>query len=1110
MKRLLSIAITFLLPLAIMAQSSVSSSSSTAEADYQKARNYYYGQNGVTKNLSEAFKWYMKAAEKGHLNSQVQVGYMYDLGEGITENNYEAVKWYRKAAERGNKTAQCNLGYMYESGEGVTKDYTEAVKWYRKAADQSFARAQCNLGYMYESGKGVTKDYTEAVKWYRKAAEQGYARAQCNLGYMYEYGNGVIIDYTEAVKWYRKSAEQGNNGAQNNLGTMYHSGRGVTKDYAQAMNWYKKAADQGNANAMRNIGVLYQNGFGVTKDLREAESWFKKALEKNPNYEDAKTRLANVQRELTGSKGNSIAQSTSSTADADYQKARNYYLGQNGVTKNIPEAFKWYLKAAEKGHLGSQNQVGYMYSMGEGITKNDYEAVKWYRKAAESGNKIAQCNLGHKYEMGQGITKDYTEAVKWYRKAAEQGYASGQYNLGYMYEIGKGVTKDYSEAVKWYRKAADQGDASAQNNLGNRYYNGEGVTKDYSTALYWYHKAADQGDEYAMRNIGNAYRFGNGVTKDLKEAESWYKKALEKDPNYENAKNSLAAVQKEIAEQGGTLVAQNTTKSYTPQNTTKSTNPQTTTQVKREVPILDIVPGTLAFIDPSGNNAVRASGSYKIRFQLQNTGKGVGKNCKVKVSATGTTSGVTYNDLALNTINPGSTTTVEIPVTSNVNTQNGQMEFSIQVDEPNGFGTDPQYITVNTRAFEAPLVQVTDYSLTAASGLTLKKKQPFDLQLLVQNTQTGQADNVSVEVDLPENVMLIDGKEKEIFSQLTAGETKSLVYGLIVNNNYSSTTVPIRVRLKEKYGKYAEDRTINLMLDQQLASTKLSVDEKRQNMPSQSITIARLGSDVDKELPISKIQHDKTFALIIANEHYKRVAPVPYAINDGRTFEAYCRQTLGIPSQNIRTLTDATLGDMKFQIEWLKKTMMAHGEQASVIFYYAGHGIPNESNKTPYLLPIDSYGSDTSTAYELKELYDNLSTYPARSVTVFLDACFSGAKREGDTREESMQQDEMLTSARKIAIKVNSQRPKGNVVVFSAAQGDETAYPYRDQQHGMFTYFLLKKLKETEGNTTLGELYRYIRENVMQQSIVRNNKMQTPDILPSDDISSQWESMMLR
>ena len=103
----------------------------------------------------------------------------------------------------------------------------------------------------------------------------------------------------------------------------------------------------------------------------------------------------------------------------------------------------------------------------------------------------------------------------------------------------------------------------------------------------------------------------------------------------------------------------------------------------------------------------------------------------------------------------------------------------------------------------------------------------------------------------------------------------------------------------------------------------------------------------------------------------------------------------------------------------------------------------------------------------------------------------------------------MMTVARGVAIKVKNEIPKGNMVVFTAAQGDETAYQYADKGHGMFTYFLLKKLQESLGDTTLGELGNYIVSEVKKASIMTNNKIQTPTVIPSSSMN-EWEKEKLK
>lgn len=271
---------------------------------------------------------------------------------------------------------------------------------------------------------------------------------------------------------------------------------------------------------------------------------------------------------------------------------------------------------------------------------------------------------------------------------------------------------------------------------------------------------------------------------------------------------------------------------------------------------------------------------------------------------------------------------------------------------------------------------------------------------------------------------------------------------------------------------------------------------------SQQITTRQISvgtSDVDKGIPEVSEVNDRLFAVIIANEDYQREVDVNFAVNDGNTFGEYCRKTLGIPEQNIHIVENATLNNILAEVDWITKVAEAYQGEAGLIFYYAGHGIPDESTGDAYLLPVDGYGSNINTGYKLDNLYASLSSAPSRYTYVFLDACFSGAERGGS----------MIASARGIAIRAKASAPKGNMVVFSAAQGDETAYPYKEKGHGMFTYYLLKKLQESGGDVTLGELSDYVRSEVRKQSIVSNSKMQTPTVTASPAMHDSWQTLQL-
>lgn len=259
-------------------------------------------------------------------------------------------------------------------------------------------------------------------------------------------------------------------------------------------------------------------------------------------------------------------------------------------------------------------------------------------------------------------------------------------------------------------------------------------------------------------------------------------------------------------------------------------------------------------------------------------------------------------------------------------------------------------------------------------------------------------------------------------------------------------------------------------------------------------------SDVDKIIPVVSSSNNNLFAFVIANENYPD-APVPFALNDGRIFKKYCQKTFGIPDRNIHMFEDATYGNMIAAIKQLKEIANAYEGEAGVILYYAGHGVPDEKRNSAYLLPVDGNPSDiVSTGYSLECFYSELSKMKFKNIIIFLDACFSGAKRE----------DEMLLSGRGVAIKVKEEAPKGNMIVFSAAAGDETAHQLEEKGHGLFTYFLLKKLQETKGQVLLGELADYVTKQVRRQSVVINNKKQTPTVIPSAVLVDKWRVMPLK
>lgn len=258
-------------------------------------------------------------------------------------------------------------------------------------------------------------------------------------------------------------------------------------------------------------------------------------------------------------------------------------------------------------------------------------------------------------------------------------------------------------------------------------------------------------------------------------------------------------------------------------------------------------------------------------------------------------------------------------------------------------------------------------------------------------------------------------------------------------------------------------------------------------------------SDVDIDIPFTGISNPDTFVVIIANENYGKLVNVPFALNDGETFRRYCTRTLGVPEKNILYFADASYGAMREAMSDLRMINDAVGADMKLIFYYAGHGAPDDATLEPYIIPVDAGRVSKDVCISLASLYKDVGNMKLKSATFFMDACFSGATRDGG----------MMASARGIAREPKPQGLVGNIAVFSATSKDQTALPYNEKGHGMFTYYLLKHLQETKGQSTLAELHQYVKDNVSRNSTIVNRKEQTPTINLSSEAASQIENWKL-
>lgn len=278
--------------------------------------------------------------------------------------------------------------------------------------------------------------------------------------------------------------------------------------------------------------------------------------------------------------------------------------------------------------------------------------------------------------------------------------------------------------------------------------------------------------------------------------------------------------------------------------------------------------------------------------------------------------------------------------------------------------------------------------------------------------------------------------------------------------------------------------------------------QSKQTMGTRTIGGTNKKSDVDIDVPVvTDVVNDNTFALIISNEHYDNTVNVECAIADGRSFANYCTSILGLPEKNVMFVSDASYLQMKSNIKMFTDVLKAYGTGAKAVIYYSGHGVPDYSTSKAYFLSKDADPKSLEGAFSMSDFYANILEAGAEHVNVFLDCCFSGGTRSG----------EMLYAARGVVVDTDEEElAEGNMIVLTACSGVETALPYTEKGHGLFTYFLLKKLKETKGDVTMGELYDYVKENVSRRSTIDHKKSQTPDVMPSDPLMLTWKNIKIR
>lgn len=648
------------------------------------------------------------------------------------------------------------------------------------------------------------------------------------------------------------------------------------------------------------------------------------------------------------------------------------------------------------------------------------------------------------------------EFQRW-KSAALKGEAWAQYNLGLCYQKGIYFMEDKAEGIKWLTKAADQEFPPAMVDLANCYESGNGVAQDKALALDWLKRVANLGHVKTQYLLGVRYFKGEGVSVDKAEAFRWFTKAAEKGALPAKFYLAYCYMQGEGCE----------------------LDPKKALELFREAAEggLPAAQYNLGLCYYKGTGVEIDEDEAESWFEKAAEG-GMGQ------------AQYYYARCLLGDDDEEAVEWLKKAASQNVTAA----QFELGKCYAKGIGTEQSIgfaIQHLGKAVEGGHEDAQIYL-----GVCLRRRNLNDDAAQAFSLFQKAASRGNAEAQYLLGMCYLDGIG-------VAKNTKTAETWLEKSSRGNFARAREQLALMRKPPKPAvvakKSENVSAKSGIVLPSSSMVVAAKPKISPVAAATVSvaagtaglSLGS-VDTDIPHNPRTKRPIFVCAIANEDYAYEQDVPFAQNDGEIFVKYAEKTLGVDPKKIRFVKNATLAQIYESVRWL--TVRAkHYPNAELIFYYAGHGAPAAGDEeNVYLIPADSTAENANFAgVSLKRVYDEFGKCGAAHVTVFLDACFSGMGRDN----------RVLASARGVRVASEPLSPLGKTIVFAAASGSQTAHWLKEKRHGIFTYCLLEKLRETKGKISYRELGEYLRTRVPQLALDYTDNEQVPACLISSDIA---------
>ncbi|EJK45464.1 hypothetical protein THAOC_35919 [Thalassiosira oceanica] len=342
-----------------------------------------------------------------------------------------ALAMIQKRVSKGDADALYNLGCKYFHGElGLAKDVPRAIELWTEAAELGSLEAHYQLGVTYYAGDGVQEDKPRGVRHCQEAAMKGHVESRHNLGIdTFKNGNCEL-----AVQHWMLSAKMGKEDSLNDIKKMFLRGQATKAQYAEALRGYGDAWVRGTRWGVRSDASPPARG----DDFLRARS---AGFCRTPHPSDDASKLGMIQKRV--SKGD---------ADAIDYHAGQYFLGNIGLTKDVPRAIVLWTEAAELGSIDARNSLGSRYYFGEGVKEDKPRGILLWQEAAMKGHVLGRHNLGAD-EFSNGNCE---LAVQHWVISAKMGYDVSLNAIKKMFLRGQATKVQYAKALRGYGDAVEE------------------------------------------------------------------------------------------------------------------------------------------------------------------------------------------------------------------------------------------------------------------------------------------------------------------------------------------------------------------------------------------------------------------------------------------------------------------------------------------------------------------------------------------------------------------------------------------------------------------------------------------------------------------------------